>query len=179
MKNQLFALLLAPLALLAQETQQTTTNQTFDQRRHEVKIGAIKLLSGPIAEVTYEYVQNDDFTFGASLLKNLNESEVYFYDFAFTPFARFYFQESKQYGAKGFFVEGFGSFLSGRENVYYEFEPDRKYNSTNLGLSVGNKWVNRTGFVFEALLGLGRKISGTENAPDAIFRGDLSVGYRF
>jgi hypothetical protein len=49
-----------------------------------------------------------------------------------------------------------------------------------LGLAVGMKWINRSGFVFEILLGAGRNITGNDNVvPEAFFRGDFNLGYRF
>ncbi len=153
-------------------------------RKHEVKAGAIKLLAGPILEGTYEYIQNDDFTFGGSVLYNFNQSSDYFEDFSLTPFARFYFQEKKDFGAKGFFVEGFAKYSIGRDDPFeYElFEnPDyeKKYNAFAIGLSLGKKWINKTGFVFEILFGVGRNITNGDHAPDALFRGDFNIGYRF
>jgi hypothetical protein len=46
-------------------------------------------------------------------------------------------------------------------------------------LSVGKKWVNSSGFVFELLVGAGRTIGGNNYVPEGIFRGDLNIGYRF
>jgi hypothetical protein len=44
------------------------------------------------------------------------------------------------------------------------------------GLSIGKKWIHKTGFIFETLVGLGRDFkSGQEVYP----RGDLFIGYRF
>ena len=158
----------------AQEEQKSI----FD-RRHEVKVGAIKLLAGPIFEGTYEYIQNRDFTYGVSLLANFNTGNDYYEDFSVTPFARFYFQETKEFGAKGFFVEGFAKYSSGRyEDDIFE-EENQKYTAAALGISLGKKWINRTGFVFEVLVGVGRTLGNSDAAPDALFRGDLNIGYRF
>ncbi len=149
-------------------------------RKHEVKVGAIKLLAGPIFEGTYEYIQNRDFTFGVSLLGNLDKGNDYYEDFSVTPFARFYFQETKEFGAKGFFVEGFAKYSSGRNTADdWVDEESEKYTAAALGISLGKKWINRTGFVFEVLVGVGRTLGNSDAAPDAIFRGDLNLGYRF
>jgi hypothetical protein len=158
-------------------SQEKKSNSIFD-RKHEVKIGAIKLLAGSILEGTYEYIQTKDFTFGSSLLVNFDKKNDYLEDFAITPFARFYFQESKEFGAKGFFVEGFGKYSSGRK-TYFLNDSQLKYNATSIGLSLGKKWINNSGFVFEPLLGFGRVLGKSENAPDATFRFDLFIGYRF
>ncbi len=152
-------------------------NSIFD-RRHEVKAGSIKLLAGPILEGTYEYINNRDFTYGISVLGNLDNRNNYYEDFSVTPFARFYFQETKEFGANGLFVEGFAKYSSGYYD-YDSYDTDRKYSATALGISVGKKWINRTGFVFEILVGAGRTIGNADIKPDFIFRGDLNLGYRF
>lgn len=155
---------------------QTKDNSIFE-RKHELKIGAIKLLAGPIFEGTYEYIHSKDFTYGTSLLINLNAKNDYNEDFSITPFARFYFQETKEYGAKGFFVEGFAKYSTG-ENIDWNYN-DENYSAVALGLSVGRKWINASGFVFEPLLGVGRVLGNNNNAPEALIRFDFFIGYRF
>ncbi|WP_395043684.1 hypothetical protein [Flavobacterium sp.] len=163
---------------IAQEPQKT--KKTLSEKKHEVKLGAIKMLAGPIFEGTYEYIKSKDFTYGSSLLVNLNTGNDYPEDFSITPFARFYFQETKEYGAYGFFVEGFGKYSSGNYYNNYSINNSKtKYNAAALGLSLGKKWVNNSGFVFEILVGAGRTLGNSDSIPDAIFRGDLNIGYRF
>lgn len=163
-------------------------------KKHEFKIGAIKLLAGGILDVTYERIHSEDFTYGISLLGNLDsKNNEYPEDFSVTPFARFYFTEPKYYGARGFFIEGFGKFIAGRDyngyvesyyvdnngNGFYSYrDKQENYTAASVGISLGWKWINRSGFVFEILAGGGRNFGGS-NAPDASFRGDFNLGYRF
>lgn len=173
MKMKLLHLLFVTLSItytIAQEK-----NDSFELKRHEIKAGAIKLLSGPVFEGTYEYIYSRDFTFGSSLLININTD--WYEDFSITPFARFYFQETKEYGAKGFFVEGFAKYSIGKYDKENDFLKD--YSAAALGISLGKKWINKTGFVFEILFGFGRTLGNSTVAPDAIFRGDFNIGYRF
>jgi len=174
MKN-LFLLLLITFSMTSYG--QEDSRRPVAERKHEVKIGAIKLLAGPILEGTYEYIQNKDFTFGFSVLANLDNRNDYPEDFSVTPFARFYFQETKEYGARGFFVEGFGKYSTGRYD-YDSYDQDKKYTAGGLGIALGKKWINNSGFVFEILAGAGRTI-GTDSGPDVLFRGDFNIGYRF
>jgi len=151
------------------------------ERKHEIKVGAIKLLAGPIFESTYEYIHSKDFTFGSSILVNLQKDNSWNEDFSITPFARFYFQESKEYGAKGFFVEGFTKYSAGRHDeieINGHFNK-KKYTAFTIGLSLGKKWVNNTGFVFEPIIGIGRTLGNSDFAPDVLLRADLNIGYRF
>jgi hypothetical protein len=149
------------------------------ERKHELKVGAVKLLAGPIFEATYEYIQSKNFTYGSSILVSLEKNSDYPEDFSITPFARFYFQETKEYGANGFFVEAFGKYVTGVWNKDLFSSDENKYSAAALGISLGKKWVNSSGFSFEILLGGGRVLGGGDNAPDGVFRGDLNIGYRF
>lgn len=193
MKHLCYALLFCASSGFAQETA-TETKPDVLTRKHEIKLGAIKLLSGGIAEVTYERIHSDDFTYGVSLLGNLDsKNNSYPEDFSVTPFARMYFTEPKYYGAKGFFVEAFGKFITGKDNVsveevhytpegylYYDYyEKRRSYTTGSVGIAIGWKWINRSGFVFEITGGAGRNLGGNDSTPSASFRGDFNLGYRF
>lgn len=156
---------------------QDKKHNDLESRKHEVKFGAIKMLAGTIFEGTYEYIYSKDFTFGSSILVNFDTRTDFNEDFSLTPFARFYFQETQEYGAKGFFVEGFGKYATGRD--YSTFSEAEKYNAAALGLSLGKKWVNNSGFVLETLIGGGRTLGGSDKTPDGFFRADLFIGYRF
>ena len=182
MKKILLILLIANSFFSFCQENFTKNTKSLTERKHEIKIGALKLLAGPIFEGTYEYVYSKDFTFGSSILVDLQKDNGWDENFSITPFARFYFQESKEYGAKGFFVEGFAKIATGENEFYQEFSSDyesKNFTATALGLSLGRKWVNHSGFVFETLIGFGRTLGNPETAPDAFFRGDLSIGYRF
>ena len=148
----------------------------LDERKHEVKLDGIKLIAGTILEGTYEYVQNKNSGFGVSLLVNLDRDNDYLEDFSITPFYRAYFFNKQDYGAKGFFVEGFGKYVSGDEVIFSDRTED--YNDFSLGMSVGQKWVNSNGFVVELLVGVSRALGG-DVGHDAYFRGGIFVGYRF
>lgn len=163
-------------------------------KKHEIKLGAIKALAGAIIEGTYEYIYSESFTYGASILGNLDsKNNNYPEKFSVTPFARMYFSEPRYYGAKGFFVEGFAKFIAGQQDysTYEEFySPDGVYYSTytedkrnftagSAGIALGWKWINKSGFVFEILAGAGRNFGGNGDTPDATFRGDFNLGYRF
>lgn len=193
MKTLFSTLLIAIFSLTAiaqeEDSAEKTKKPLFD-RKHEVKVGAIKLLAGPIFEGTYEYIYSKDFTFGSSILVDFDKNNDWVEDFSITPFARFYFQESKEYGAKGFFVEGFGKYVVGKDYVYdyyynnstdyyEEIEKGKSFSVGCVGISLGKKWINNSGFVFEILVGAGRTIGGNDYAPDALFRGDFNLGYRF
>ncbi|MFZ4105127.1 hypothetical protein [Flavobacterium sp.] len=175
MRKLLFAItLLSAFVSHSQEKKK----KDFDNKKHEVKFGAIKMLAGTIFEGTYEYIYSKDFTFGSSIQMNFQGDKNYNENFSLTPFARFYFQETQEYGAKGFFVEGFAKYAIGKNNPNHFYEYNN-YNAAAVGISLGKKWINHTGFVFELLVGGGRTLGNSDVAPDGFFRGDINIGYRF
>lgn len=178
MKNLLLALILlfSYFTINAQEESKNVLN-----KKHEVRLGAIKLLSGGIIEGAYEYVLDSNQGFGAYALINFDSGNDYIENYSLTPFYRMYFQTNEDYGAKGFFVEGFTSFFSSDFDLEDSFNGE--YNTKDvfdisIGLALGKKWINTAGFVFEIKLGAGRNLLDNANF-DALFKGDFYIGYRF
>jgi hypothetical protein len=171
-------LLVAVLIVSAFGFGQEKEKASVFSRKHELKLGALHLLGASTFEGTYEYIYSKDFTYGTSLLVSFDNKNYYDEEFSITPFARFYFQETKEYGAQGFFVEGFGKYVSGRYIPTFSSNTPKSYSTAALGICLGKKWTNSSGFVFEVLAGGGRTIGGGYQ-PDVIFRGDLLIGYRF
>jgi hypothetical protein len=58
------------------------------ERKHEVRLGIAKALSGGIIEGVYEYVQDSNRGFGAAVLLNMNNDNDYLenYSWVFTFF---------------------------------------------------------------------------------------------
>ena len=52
------------------------------------------------------------------------------------------------------------------------------YTDFALGLSIGGKLLSKRGFVSKIYFGVGRPIFGAEFAPQFLFRGGVSLGYR-
>lgn len=161
---------------------QEDEKQDLFNRKHEIKIGAVKLLAGGIFEATYEYVKDSNKGFGVSLLVNFDKGNDYIENFSVTPFFRMYFQTFEDYGAKGFFVEGFTSFFSGDYIDTFLLDDSitrgEDFFDISVGIALGKKWINTSGFVFEFKVGAGRNLLGNSEF-DALFKGDLSIGYRF
>lgn len=155
---------------------QTESKSIFEKRR-EVKMEVIKLLSVPIIETTYEFVHDRNKGYGAYLLVNLDQSKDYNETFSLTPFFRMYFSRDEQYGAKGFFVEAFSSFFTGPSSRN-GLGKDKNAFDVSLGFSLGQKWINSSGFVFEYRFGIGRNLLGNTR-EDFLAKGGLCVGYRF
>lgn len=174
-KILLIAFLIISTTSFSQEAEENNPAQQI----HELRLDGLKLIAGPIAEASYEFVKNENSGYGVSILANLG-NDSYNENFSITPFYRMYFFNKQDYGAKGFFVEGFGKLSIGDEEFFYDDYTDNdSYTDFSLGMSLGKKWVNSNGFVFELLVGASRALGGDNSGPEAYFRGGLFVGYRF
>ncbi len=173
----LFALLFVTTISIAQE--KTITKNTH--KKHELKLNAFSLIAFKAFDVSYEYLIDEESSFGTSLFlrasEDMNATDFY-KTFSITPYYRRYF--SKGY-AKGFFIEGFATVLNLKE---YDFSVSNYKSETNfaLGISAGGKFVTKKGFIAEIFLGLGRKLgSETPNGINIpiVGRGGITLGYRF
>lgn len=95
---------------------QTTYPESSDlvfSKKNEVRIGAIRLLAGNSLDLGYERIIDRNQSFGANMLIGFGDNDFIGYteqQFSISPYYRFYFNKSQEYGAKGMFVEGFADF---------------------------------------------------------------------
>ena len=86
-KLLLFLLVLSSIQFSIAQTE-TQLPKDISERRHELKLDAIKLLSIPAIELNYEYIKDVNQGFGATLLINTDD-ENYFEIFSFSPYFLF------------------------------------------------------------------------------------------
>lgn len=166
-------------------------------KKNELKISPSSLVILESIDISFERLVTEDSSYGISIFLNTNteDNNVNFErDFSVTPFYRWFFNERTF--ARGFFVEGFGMLNTTRDEFF-----DRSFDSFGnltgsyidgetkvrfaLGISVGGKFVLKSGFTAEVFLGVGRNILGesTSNNYDSdngiVGRGGISLGYRF
>ncbi|MDA0758503.1 MAG: hypothetical protein O3C01_07565 [Bacteroidetes bacterium] len=89
------------------------------------------------------------------------------------------------------FAEIFAKFSSGKYkkfNDFYDQNPSNEtlsYFDVAPGLAVGRKWINRKGFTFELLFGVGRNLLNSESDENnssrsaGTIRAGVSIGKRF
>ena len=160
--------------------------QDAPAKQNEVKLNLGTTIFGLFPEVSYERVFTEDFSAGASLGVGLS-SDDYPYNFAFTPFARWFFGGNstnlQKYGA-GFFIEANGALFSGnilKSRTYTSGEyTSVSINTENgfgagLGLGVGWKYLSRNNWVGELMIGAGRDFVNDGAYP----RMGISIGKRF
>lgn len=152
-------------------------------KKHEVKINVLGILAFEWLDVSYEYLINEESSFGLGALVGFNnDTDLEEYrKFSLTPFYRRYFSNKF---ARGFFVEGFGMLHTYEDNNYFyngNFETFTSEDKTEfaVGISVGGKFISKKGFTTEIYLGVGRNLGGDDSSLQAVGRGGISVGYRF
>lgn len=196
-KNLAILMFITFTSAFAQEEKEFNNYKTG---KNEFRIGAIHVLFLSL-NANYERILDKYSGFGVTLnIYNNDSNNNDHYSgfetvnkFMLSPYYRFYFSETKEYGASGFFVEGFAAIISGEDRYYLEntfYNPNTyttipKFGKENfttgaLGFGIGKKWINKKGFVFEIMTGVGRGFSKTlDNEDRYIFKGDFSLGYRF
>lgn len=178
------AILISQIAF-TQEYNKISYPQDVD-KKSELKLNVFNLIVLSTFDVTYEHLLNKDSSMGVTLFYNFNniDDDVYFpRKYAITPYYRWFFSETRY--ARGFFVEGFGMlntfedrFFTGNGNSEIRNETDFA-----LGVSVGGKFVTKSGFTAEIFIGVGRNLFN--NSDDFFFdnelvsRGGITLGYRF
>jgi hypothetical protein len=184
-KLTLFILLFVVSISFAQEKEVAYAQDVH--KKHELKLNAFNLIAFSALDVSYERLINLESSYGVSIYYSFNDinSDLDFpKKFSLTPYYRWFFTESKY--ARGFFVEGFGMLNTVHDNVYnYDYSSNiESVTSFALGVSVGGKFMTKSGFITEVHLGIGRNLikgSSSENFydNDIVGRFGISLGYRF
>lgn len=170
------------------------SDETLKLRKNEVRLGTLKLIGGLMFEASYERILDKYSGLGGRIFLNADEKNNEWRKFEISPYYRFYFSEKKDYGAHGFFVEGFTSVYSANKYIYtynnwedngnnYWMQNPKVESFTDfaLGVGAGKKWVNHKGLVIELFISVGRGLTRSKINNEARFigNGDLSIGYRF
>jgi len=167
--------------VIKSETQIEKLNELLGQ--NEIKIDFLDFLLFPALTIGYEKSRNSSTAFGATMFINLNGElgDDWNDKFAITPYYRFYFLESQDYGGYGVFAEIFTKFSSAKIENYSNLKR-KSYTDISPGLAVGRKWINRKGFTFELMFGVGRNLLYDEDVNGmntATIRSGVSIGKRF
>ena len=174
---------------------------------HEIKLDVIDFLTQPALNIGYEKINDSYSSYGADVFFNFNDnnsSTSWSARFSLNPFYRFYFLNKTDFGGEGYFAEIFIKFSNieyNRETYYNDPMPNEPYSTTEEikvwdiapGFGVGRKWVNKKGWTFEYMVGIGRFLFANngnddctncgydvnDNRPEATFKGGISIGKRF
>ena len=203
--NQIFSQDVQQVEVIKNDKQ---VEELFDQLGDsEIKLDVIDLLSQPALNIGYEKINDSYSSYGADIFLNFNDnnaSRSWSEKFSLNPFYRFYFLNKTDFGGEGYFAEIFIKFSNieyNRETYYYDPMPNEPYSTTEEikvwdiapGFGVGRKWVNKKGWTFEYMVGVGRFLFANngnddctncgyevyDNRPEATFKGGISIGKRF
>lgn len=148
------------------------------QNNHEVKFNIGQFLATSTVEGSYEYFFTEDTSIGGTLYFN-GDATDYNGNFGIGPNLRAYFGYVPR---SGLFAEVFGLYYTGENNEITTTIGARNndFGTTALGLGIGNKWVTRSDrFTLEIHGGIGRNINPEDFQNAFMFRGGLSIGFRF
>lgn len=185
MKKTIFAIILLTVLSVKGQNSDKQYLQDID-KKHELRLDAFSLIVFSSFDVTYERLLNKDTSLGVSVFYNFNEldADVYFpKKFSITPYYRWFFSETRY--ARGFFVEGFGMLNTYKEEFQFFNSSTEIEQQTNfaLGVSLGGKFVTKSGFTAEIFVGVGRNLFNPEDNifldNEIVGRGGISLGYRF
>ena len=191
MKKLIITFVLIPLLSIAQEVQKVEVVKSDTQienlnkllGQNEIKIDFLDFIIFPALTLGYEKNRNSSTAYGATMFINFDTDlgSEWNDKFAITPYYRFYFLESQDYGGYGVFAEIFTKFSSAKIENYSDAKSE-SYTDISPGLAVGRKWINRKGFTFELMFGVGRNLlydDDVNGMNTATIRSGVSIGKRF
>ena len=190
-KTLLILFFLVPLYIISQEVQKVEVVKSDTQienlnellGQNEIKVDFLDFIIFPALTLGYEKNRNSSTAYGATMFINFDTElgSEWNDKFAITPYYRFYFLESQDYGGYGVFAEIFTKFSSAKIENYSDAKSE-SYTDISPGLAVGRKWINRKGFTFELMFGVGRNLLYDEDVNGmntATIRSGVSIGKRF
>ena len=143
---------------------------------NEIKFNIGLFLATTTVEGSYEYFFSEDTSFGGTVYFD-NDATDFNGDFGIGANFRAYFGYQPR---SGFFAEAFGLYYTGEDDEQPVVPRDNEYSTVALGLGLGNKWVTRSQrFSLEVFAGFGRNINPEDFQDDFMYRGGLSIGFRF
>ncbi|WP_196888375.1 DUF3575 domain-containing protein [Aureivirga sp. CE67] len=192
MKKYLFFILLVT-GVMANAQTSTESEETDSQKRmtkfsnakrHGLSLDVIAGLVFPAFNPRYEYTLNKYSSIGADVninFDNENGTEI-MEKFSFSPFYRQYFFSKEDFGAKGFYGEGFLKLYT-YENEYdfyfnnYRETKTESYFETAIGVGIGWKWVSNSGFLIDINGALGRNLGFADDEDKRDFTGRFGINF--
>jgi hypothetical protein len=135
-------------------------------------------------EGTYERNLNKKSSLGVSVFTVYNNEKSHDdLNYSVSPYYRRYF--GKKF-ASGFFAEGFGMLSSIDGKKMYDIDDNSKFTEgadvidISFGVGLGNKWVTKSGFIFEVNVGWGKLLFNADKTDHTqVARFGFQIGRRF
>jgi len=184
---------LLSLGLVAQEDETSDSQQRIQQfstaKRNEVSIDVISAIAIPALNPRYEYILGRYSGVGVDLFVAIDGDDEFdnyseYESFSITSYYRQYFFSKQDYGAKGFYAEGFVKFFSFDDFTYSGINDSyikESYFETSIGAGIGWKWISESGFLVDLGFGIGRNLGLPSDGvgQEVQARGGLNFGWRF
>ncbi|WP_124981122.1 hypothetical protein [Nonlabens xiamenensis] len=172
---------------------QERLNNFNDIKKNEVSLDVVAGIAGLGINPRYERVLGRYAGVGVDVNIGIEDEDYdYLETFSLTPYYRQYFFSKEDYGAKGFYGEGFMKFFT-YEDRFSVFDNGgnstritaEKYTELALGVGIGWKWVSDSGFLIDVGFGIGRNLGLADESPEGreqpeiTGRGGVNFGWRF
>ncbi|MGJ8685382.1 MAG: hypothetical protein ACSHWW_12200 [Nonlabens sp.] len=182
---------------LAQDDNLTDSQERLNEfnavKKHEVSLDVVAAIAGLGINPRYEYVLGRYSGVGVDLNIGIldNDDQFDYYEkFSITPYYRQYFFSKEDYGAKGFYGEGFVKVFSFEDSYYVggmfgnENYNTESYTEAAIGVGIGWKWVSDSGFLIDLGVGVGRNLGIASDPQDyelpaVTGRAGVNFGWRF
>lgn len=196
MKNTIIILcaLLLSIVSYSQEDEPTDSQKRIAKfsvaKRNEVGIDVISAIAIPAINPRYEYILGRYSGVGIDLFVSFDDEDDFddyseYEKFSLTPYYRQYFFSKEDYGAKGFYAEGFLKFFTFEEVMFSSIDDsvsEESFFETSIGAGIGWKWISQSGFLVDLGFGVGRNLglpSDDNVGQEVQVRGGLNFGWRF
>ncbi|WP_445915200.1 hypothetical protein [Flavobacterium sp.] len=163
------------------------------QKKNEVKLDVLNLISNGRLGITYERFLNNDFSVGITgmfLNKSskkdnfLTDNTRTLIDYQIIPYVRYALSKS---AVNLYYLEAFTSINGGQYKELvtlnngvadYVVTSVKDYNDLAIGASAGYKFYIKESFVVDITIGMGKNLFHAESPKD-ISRLGINLGYRF
>ena len=153
----------------------------------EIKIVASDIIFVPGLHICYEKLIDQASSYGFGIMQAFEDREgPVSRQFAISSFYRIYFLNRQDFGAKGNFVELFGSFANVKNfefgQIFVGRENDKTFSRFSIGAMFGKKWLTRDGYSIETFAGGGSyldDINEIGDNPGVHWKFGLAIGRRF
>lgn len=186
--------LLLSTSIHSQNDEPTDSQKRIEQftvdKRSEVSIDVISAIAIPALNPRYEYILGRYSGVGIDLFISIDGDDEFddyseYENFSLTPYYRQYFFSKEDYGAKGFYAEGFVKFFTFKDVIYSNVDDSvtkESFFDTSIGAGIGWKWISQSGFLVDLGFGVGRNLGlpSTDGISlEVQARGGLNFGWRF
>lgn len=196
MKNLLLicCALLISIGVYCQDDEPTDSQKRIQKfavaQRNEISIDVLSAIAIPALNPRYEYILGRFSGVGIDLFISIEDDDEFddysdYESFSLTPYYRQYFFSKEDYGAKGFYAEGFVKFFTFDQRIVNSINDSvsqKNYFETSIGAGIGWKWISQSGFLVDLGFGVGRNLglpSSDGIGQEVQARGGLNFGWRF